>query len=197
MARDPVKSARRAALRARRRDLAATRDARQDDRALAAHVGTLLEDLDLRPGAVVTSYAAVPGEPPTAAVNAFLTAHGIRVLLPITLGDFDLDWHDATDPLATPLGVGAVAGADLVLAPGLAADRTGTRMGQGGGCYDRALARCDATPTIVLLHPGELVGDDDPPLPREPHDRAVDAVLTAEGLVDLGLSRWRSPRAAG
>ena len=197
MARDPVKSARRAALRARRRDLAATRDAGQDDRALAAHVGLLLEDLDLHPGAVVTSYAAVPGEPPTAAVNAFLTAHGIRVLLPITLTDLDLDWHDATDPLATPLGPGAVARADLVLAPGLAADRTGTRMGQGGGCYDRALARCEGTPTVVLLHPGELVGDDDPPLPREPHDRAVDAVLTAEGLVDLGLSRWRSPRGAG
>ena len=132
MARDPVKSARRATLRARRRDLAATRDAGQDDRALAAHVGLLLEDLDLRPGAVVTSYAAMPGEPPTAAVNAFLTAHGIRVLLPITLTDFDLDWHDATDPLATPLGPDAVARADLVLAPGLAVDRTGTRMGQGG-----------------------------------------------------------------
>ena len=197
MARDPAKNARRASLRQRRRDLAATRDTAQDDRALATHVGTLLEHLDLRPGAVVTSYAAVPGEPPTAAVHAFLTAHGIRVLLPITLGDFDLDWHDATDPLAMPLGAGAVAGADLVLAPGLAADRTGTRMGQGGGCYDRALARCDGTPTVVLLHPGELVGDDDPPLPREPHDRAVDAVLTAEGLVDLGLSRWRSRRAAG
>ena len=99
--------------------------------------------------------------------------------------------------LATPLGPGAVARADLVLAPGLAADRTGTRMGQGGGCYDRALARCEGTPTVVLLHPGELVGDDDPPLPREHHDRAVDAVLIAEGLVDLGLSRWRSPRGAG
>ena len=33
----------------------------------------------------------------------------------------------------------AVALADVVLAPGLAVDRTGTRMGQGGGCYDRAL----------------------------------------------------------
>lgn len=197
MARDPVKSARRAALRAHRRELAATRDTGQDDRALADHVRALVEELGLGPGAVVTSYAALPGEPPTAAVNALLTAHGIRVLLPVTLADFDLDWHDATDPLATPLGTGAVASADLVLAPGLAVDRTGTRMGQGGGCYDRALARCEQTPTVVLLHPGELVGGDEPPLPREPHDRAVDAILTAEGLVDLGLSPWRSPRAAG
>ncbi|HWS57135.1 MAG TPA: 5-formyltetrahydrofolate cyclo-ligase, partial [Actinotalea sp.] len=177
--------------------IAAARDTAANDRALAGHVRALVEQLGLAPGAVVTSYAAVPGEPPTAAVNALLAAHGIRVLLPITLGDLDLDWHDAGDPLATPLGTGAVSSADLVLAPGLAVDRTGTRMGQGGGCYDRALSRCEGTPTVVLLHPGELVEDDEPPLPREPHDRTVDAVLTADGLVDLGLSPWWSPRAAG
>lgn len=197
MARDPEKAARRATLRARRRDLAAARDTEHDATALAAHVPALLGELGLRPGAVVTSYASVVGEPPTAAVNAVLEAHGIRVLLPITLPDLDLDWHDAADPALTPLGTGAVALADLVLAPGLAVDRTGTRMGQGGGCYDRALARCrPGTPTVVLLHPGELVTDE-PPLPREPHDRGVDAVLTADGLVDLGLSPWRSPPGAG
>lgn len=198
MARDPVKSARRATLRERRRELAATRDEGQDDRALAAHVLALVDELGLAPGSVVTSYASLPGEPPTAAVNAFLVAHGIRVLLPITLADFDLDWHDSTDPQARPLGPAEVASADLVLAPGLAVDRSGTRMGQGGGCYDRALARCDnGTPVVVLLHPGELTPHDEPPLPREPHDQPVDAVLTAEGLVDLDLSPWRHPRVAG
>jgi 5-formyltetrahydrofolate cyclo-ligase len=198
MARDPVKTARRATLRTRRRDLAAARDTGQDDLALAAHVRTLVDELALRPGSVVTSYAAIAGEPPTAAVNAFLTAHGIRVLLPITLADFDLDWHDAADALERRLGPEAVSAADLVLAPGLAVDRTGTRMGQGGGCYDRVLPRRRAgVPVIVLLHPGELVADDEPPLPREAHDQPVDAVLTAEGVVDLGLSPWRSPPAAG
>ena len=198
MARDPVKTARRATLRARRRDLAAARDTAQDDHALAAHVRTLVDGLALRPGSVVTSYAAIVGEPPTAAVNAFLTAHGIHVLLPITLADFDLDWYDAADALQRPLGPEAVSAADLVLAPGLAVDRTGTRMGQGGGCYDRVLPRRRAgVPVIVLLHPGELVADDEPPLPRESHDQPVDAVLTAEGVVDLGLSPWRSPPAAG
>ncbi|HSF98139.1 MAG TPA: 5-formyltetrahydrofolate cyclo-ligase [Ornithinibacter sp.] len=198
MARDPAKSARRASLRARRRDLAAVRDTAQDDRALADRVRALVEELGLAPGSVVTSYAAMPGEPPTAAVNAFLTAHGIRVLLPITLADFDLDWHDATDPREEALGRTAVASADLVLAPGLAVDRSGTRMGQGGGCYDRVLPRRrTGVPVVVLLHPGELVPVGEPPLPREPHDQPVDAVLTAEGLVDLGVSPWRSPRAGG
>ena len=37
------------------------------------------------------------------------------------------------------LGVDAVATADVVLVPGLAVSTSGDRLGQGGGCYDRAL----------------------------------------------------------
>jgi 5-formyltetrahydrofolate cyclo-ligase len=199
MPRDPVKTARRTALRAHRREVASARDRAADDQALAHHVSRLVEDLGLGPGAVVTSYAAVPGEPPTAALNAALTAHGIRVLLPITLADLDLDWHDAADPGATPLGKDAVHLADLVLAPGLAVDPAGTRLGQGGGCYDKALPRRRAgAPVVLVLHPEELLGHDDEPLPREPHDQPVDAVVTADGLTDLGLSPWRrTPPARG
>ena len=196
MARNPEKSARRAELRARRRALSADRDATADAARLADQVLGLLDDLGLGAGAVVTSYVAVPGEPPTAALNAALQAHGIRVLVPITLPDFDLDWFDATDPTAAPLGTDAVALADVVLAPGLAVDRHGTRMGQGGGCYDRALPRRRrGTAVIVVLHPGELLDRAAPRLPHEPHDQPVDAVLTADGIEDLGLSRWRPPAA--
>jgi 5-formyltetrahydrofolate cyclo-ligase len=199
MPRDPEKSARRTALRARRRELAAARVAADDAVALAAQVTALLDELGLGRGAVVTSYDAVPGEPPTAALNAALAATGIRVLLPITLPDLDLDWYDAADPSSTPLGTDAVSLADVVLAPGLAVDARGTRMGQGGGCYDRALPRRrPGTPVVVLLHPGELVDPGDPPLPRQPHDHPVDAVVTADGLADLGLSPWRrTPPASG
>ncbi len=199
MARNPEKSARRAELRARRRSLSAGRDAMSDAMRLADQVLGLLADLGLGAGAVVTSYEAVPGEPPTAALNAALQAHGIRVLVPITLPDFDLDWSDAADPTAAPLGTDAVALADVVLAPGLAVDRHGTRMGQGGGCYDRALPRRrPGTPVLVVLHPGELLEPTAPRLPHEPHDQPVDAVLTADGVDDLGLSPSRlHPPAAG
>jgi len=198
MARDPEKSARRTELRARRRAVAAARDVALDGARLADHVVGLLDELGLRAGAVVTSYVAVPGEPPTAALNAALAAHGIRVLVPITMPDFDLDWHDAGDATESPLGPDAVALADVVLAPGLAVDHHGTRMGQGGGCYDRALPRRRAgTAVVVVLHPGELVDPPGPPLPRRPYDQPVDAVLTADGLTDLGLSPWRRRPPAG
>ena len=189
-----MKTARRTALREQRRALAATRDVAEDDAALAAHVGDLVASLGLGEGAVVTSYESIPGEPPTTALNAVLTDRGITVLVPITLPDLDLDWHDGADPARKPLGLTAIDQADLVLAPGLAVDRSGTRMGQGGGCYDRALPRRrPGTPVVVVLHPGELVTAADEPLPRAEHDQLVDAVVTADGLTDLGLSPWRPP----
>ena len=173
----------RSTLRARRRHVAAGRDPSADSAALAQQVQPLLDHFGLGPGSSVTSYAAVPGEPPTDGLAAALAARGIRVLLPITLPDLDLDWHEAGDGGRTPLGHDAIAGVDLVIAPGLSVDARGTRMGQGGGCYDKALPRRrPGVPVVVVLHPGELSEE---ALPREAHDVPVDAVLTADGLREL------------
>jgi 5-formyltetrahydrofolate cyclo-ligase len=66
--------------------------------------------------------------------------------------------------------------------PALAVDRTGLRMGRGGGSYDRVLARADRAYSVALLHDGELLEK----VPAEPHDRRVRAVITpTEGLSEL------------
>ena len=79
------------------------------------------------------------------------------------------------------LGRDAIAGCDLVLVPALLVDRSGTRLGKGGGCYDRALSRTTGL-TVALLHDHELVDV----LPAEPHDVRVDAVATPSlGVVRL------------
>lgn len=171
-------------LRARRRELAATRDLTADGAALAEH---LLADPPAGwPGAVpgtgpttVLSYESLPHEPPTAAVNTALQSAGHRVLVPITLPDMRLEWCDLADPDRTPLGIDSPTRADLVLTPALAVDTAGTRLGQGGGCYDRVLPMlAEGTPFVVLLHPGEVT---DEPLPADPHDVPVALVLTADG----------------
>lgn len=170
----------RPALLAARRAIVAGRDREADDRALAGHVLALAADLGLRAGATVAAYEAMRTEPPTAATIDALVAHGIRVLVPITLPDNDLDWCDAGDERRMPAGPGAVSAAGLVLAPGLAADATGTRLGRGGGSYDRALARRGAgARVLVVLHPGEVGAQ---PLPRDAHDLPVDGALTADGV---------------
>lgn len=171
-------------MRARRRELAAARDLTADGAALAEH---LLADPPAGwPGAApgtgpttVLSYESLPHEPPTAAVNTALQSAGHRVLVPITLPDMRLEWCDLADPDRTPLGIDSPTRADLVLTPALAVDTAGTRLGQGGGCYDRVLPMlAEGTPFVVLLHPGEVT---DEPLPADPHDMPVALVLTADG----------------
>jgi 5-formyltetrahydrofolate cyclo-ligase len=175
---------RRRELREARRAIAERRDLEADARSLTAFALDLLATLGVEPPATVLLYESLAVEPPTAMVTNALQQRGFRVLMPITEPDFDLDWFDAADPDRTPLGRDAVSEAAVALVPGLAVDGHATRMGQGGGCYDRVLPRLGAeVPRVVLLHPGE---SHEAPLPRDPHDVPVTHVLDADG--------WRALR---
>lgn len=142
---------------------------------------------DLRRAATVTAYVSVGSEPGTGALLETLTTMGKRVILPVVLPGMDLDWGTWRGPeslvsarygLLEPvdrLGVEAIATADVVVVPGLAVSRTGDRLGQGGGCYDRALARVPVgTPVVCLLYDGEVGLD----VPVDDHDRRVTAAAT-------------------
>ncbi|WP_421739227.1 5-formyltetrahydrofolate cyclo-ligase [Caulobacter sp.] len=66
---------------------------------------------------------------------------------------------------------------DLVVVPLLAFDRQGRRLGQGGGYYDRALEGLKGrgeTFVLGLAYAGQETAN----LPHEPHDQALDAILT-------------------
>ncbi|MBM7518604.1 5-formyltetrahydrofolate cyclo-ligase [Nocardioides nitrophenolicus] len=159
-------------------------------RAVADH---LLASPEVRRAATVAAYVSVGTEPGTTALLDLLVDAGKRVLLPVLLPDNDLDWaayHGPTslaparrgllEPVGDPLGVEAVATADVVLVPGLAVSRTGMRLGRGGGSYDRALGRVPVgTFTCVLLYDDEVLPD----VPAEPHDRPVTAAATPAGVV--------------
>ncbi len=176
------KTALRAELRAARR----ARGPRPDEGpALAARVLALPE---VGSATTVAAYVAGPLEPATAVLVERLLARGMRVLLPVVLPDLDLDWAaddgarrpgtgpGALEPGGPRLGPAAVAGAQVVVVPALAVDRRGRRLGQGGGSYDRALARVAAGALVVaLVHDDELV---EQPVPVQPHDRPVDVVVT-------------------
>jgi len=73
---------------------------------------------------------------------------------------------------------------DLVLAPGVAFDQQGGRLGFGGGYYDRFL------PTTPALRVGvtydECLAD---ALPCGEHDQRMDWVATPSGLLAVELSR--------
>lgn len=66
---------------------------------------------------------------------------------------------------------------DLVIVPLLAFDRDGRRLGQGGGYYDRALEALKARREVFVLGLA-YGGQETANLPHEPHDQALDAILT-------------------
>ncbi len=185
----------------RRRLLAARRERpapvrREAGAALARQALRLPE---LAGAGTVAGYVSVGGEPGTGELIDALRGRGARVLLPVLCPDDDLDWavyegpgslvagpRGLREPAGARLGRDAVLAADAVLLPGLAVDPAGTRLGRGGGSYDRVLARlagAGARPAlVVLLYPEEVVAR----VPREPHDHPVLAVVTPEGARRLG-----------
>ncbi|HET7306012.1 MAG TPA: 5-formyltetrahydrofolate cyclo-ligase [Segeticoccus sp.] len=172
----------RRALRAVRRERATTRDRVDDGGRLAEAVSALWADQGQPP--CVAAYLSLPTEPPTEALLHRLVSAGARVLLPEMLDDRDLDWRavtaaplDGTVEVGPRLGLHTVGQAGLVVVPALAVDGEGTRLGQGGGSYDRALVRRSPDALVVaLLHDGELVPAGR--LPHEPHDARVHVVVT-------------------
>jgi 5-formyltetrahydrofolate cyclo-ligase len=162
-------------------------------RAMADH---LMETPEVRRAGTIAAYVSVSSEPGTGPLLDRLTDAGKRVILPLLQADNDLDWaaydgprdlHTARrgllEPAGAPLGPDALATADVVLVPGLAVGRDGTRLGRGGGSYDRALARVPVGTFVCVLLNSEEVFDS---VPQDDHDRPVGAVATELGVTALG-----------
>jgi 5-formyltetrahydrofolate cyclo-ligase len=173
------------------------------EKALADVLETIPEVQQARCASV---YVARESEPGTDTILERLAARGVRLLLPVLGAGLQRDWAEYSgqgdlvqrapgrprEPGGTPLGAEALADADVIVVPALAVDSTGTRLGQGGGWYDRALAHArQGVLVIALTFPEEVYDADVRPLPREPHDRPVDAVATP-----AGWRRFTTPDAA-
>lgn len=182
MGRDEKLAAEKARLR---RELLATRAARSVPDLEVARAMIRAQVLDRSVGlGRVAGYVPLRTEPGSVELLAALDARGVEVLVPVTLADRDLDWARwSPEGVGERLGVGAIRTAELVLVPALAVAVDGTRLGRGGGSYDRALARCGPAEAVAaLLFAGEVV----PRLPREPWDVPVPAALTPNGWIPLG-----------
>ncbi|MCB7136980.1 5-formyltetrahydrofolate cyclo-ligase [Cellulosimicrobium marinum] len=163
----------------------------------AAAIADVVETIpEVAAATCVASYAARPAEPGTLDLLERLAGRGVRILLPVLGAGLQRDWAEYAgpedlqvrapgrppEPGSDPLGPEAIGLADVVVAPALAVDTRAVRLGQGGGWYDRALehARPDAK-VVAVVFPEEVYDAADRPLPREAHDRPVDAVATPNG----------------
>lgn len=146
----------------------------------------ILEWTGTLPAGVAAVYASRQGEPDTAALITALAEAGWRVLLPVIRRDVDWAWFEGGDrmaagwrgipqPTGPRLGAEALVRATLILVPCLGIGRDGTRLGTGGGWYDRALLhRSPGTPVVAIARDEEIHDT----LPTLPHDVAVDGFIT-------------------
>ncbi|GAA1320860.1 hypothetical protein GCM10009592_00560 [Brachybacterium rhamnosum] len=204
-----VKRRLRRALRGARRaryagDAGARRREEEASRILAAASGIVADVAEEvaradRDPVLVACFRPLPTEADVMPLARALAEAGAGILFPVATGGEELDWvlwdEDETafapspadgfgaEPTGDRLGAGALATTHLVLAPALAVDRSGTRLGHGGGYYDRALAPARVR-VVAVVHPTEVLAAG--ALPREGFDRPVAEVLTAEGLERVG-----------
>ncbi|PFG32306.1 5-formyltetrahydrofolate cyclo-ligase [Sanguibacter antarcticus] len=159
-------------------------------RMFADVVLTIPEVLDAH---CVGLYASRPYEPGTTPLMEELQALGKRILLPVLGAGLQRNWAEYAGPddllqrapgrppePSTPsLGPEALELADVIIAPALAVDSSGNRLGQGGGWYDRALAHARPDVKIIaLVFPEEIYDVTSRPLPQEDHDRPVHGLAT-------------------
>lgn len=164
---------------ARRRIRAMTSEERRDRSARISE--WLARELGPSPG-VVLGFAAMPLEPDWHSSQMETWTIGLprviekglefhRVLRWDALVAGALGNREPVVEAGSTLGEGAVA-----LVPGLAFDAKGGRLGRGGGFYDRFLAGFRGR-KIGVCFACQIVDE----VPREPHDAAVDEVLTENG----------------
>ena len=148
-----------------------------------------LSGFPLDPDATVAGYWPIRDELDIRPIMAQLMDAGQPFCLPVVQGD-DLplelrQWKEGE--ALYPAGFGTLApesGAtvlvpDVVLMPLLGFDGSGTRLGYGGGYYDRTLAGLARRPRLVGFAYEVQQFDH---LPRLAHDIPLDAVVTETGI---------------
>jgi 5-formyltetrahydrofolate cyclo-ligase len=157
----------------------------------AARIADFAPQLPLKPGQIVAGYWPHRDEADPLTLMAALATKGHALALPcIDASKGELvfrRWSEGDDVVLNAYGINeprrereTVAPA-LILVPLLAFDTSGHRLGYGGGYYDRTLAKLRAI-TVGIAYDGQEVQELEP----EPHDRALDMIVTEKGLRVFG-----------
>ena len=203
------KSSEKEALRAKMRAKRQALNPQERDSLAQAAAGLLLQTPVWQQARSVALYVAVRGEMDTGPLLQAAWQSGKQVLLPRCVPRCVLDGPDALrftggpevlrflpcqGPEALAPGAFGISEPqdlacanepevvpDLIVAPGVAFDRRGVRLGQGGGWYDRYFFRPDIAGVLRIgySYAFQLV----PHLPRDPWDLPVDCVCTEQEIL--------------
>jgi 5-formyltetrahydrofolate cyclo-ligase len=155
-------------------------------------VSELFSVPEMKKANVIASYLSYGFEPDTSNINQEIIDSGRKLLLPRMLSDMSLEfipWSGDKNALQTtgqiqePVGEPFTGAIDVMILPALAIDKSGNRLGQGGGSFDRALLKFSGW-SVALINQSELLEN----LPAEAHDKRVAAALTEIGLIRFNLN---------
>ena len=147
----------------------------------------------LREARIVSGYRAVRGEIDIDAAMVLLARSDTTVTVPRVVGDHleFLEWEPEDEGSIGSFGIHEPSSGrpiplrrhDIVLAPLVAFDHQGHRLGQGGGFYDRALgAAGEHRPLVIGIAHGFQQID---AVPTEPWDIPLDAVVTDDNVLEF------------
>ncbi|MFT5202855.1 MAG: 5-formyltetrahydrofolate cyclo-ligase [Candidatus Aldehydirespiratoraceae bacterium] len=147
----------------------------------------------LREATLIAGYRAVRGELDIDAALILLGERGATVTVPRVNGEHleFVRWTEGQVTTPGPFGIPEPEVGDVVplakhavvLAPLVAFDPEGNRLGQGGGFYDRALTGCGNRRPIVIgiAHAFQQVDA----IPSESWDVPIDAVVTEDEVIEF------------
>ncbi|TDL75974.1 5-formyltetrahydrofolate cyclo-ligase [Palleronia sediminis] len=184
-------------------NLAAHKDALRRaamDRRAAAHAAAgpgaadlLVETLAAWPGAPLAAYAAMRSEiDPMPAMRAATGPVGLPVIVARAAPLRFRAWSPGTAMIRGPFGVdipetGGWIVPRVVIVPLLAFDRSGGRLGYGGGFYDRTLAELRARGPVTAIGFAYAAQQVDR-VPTEETDAPLDLIVTEAEAIRPGLA---------
>lgn len=169
-----------------RQRVLAARDAFPDDerrRRGGEIVARCLDLSEVRAAETVMAFWSFGSEVATPPLLTTLHERGVVVALPrIVDGDLEVRSWAPGDPLTEtrfgakePSAGDLLEGVDVVCTPGVAFDRTGHRVGYGGGFYDRLFSRMPDAFRVAIAFDVQVVDD---PVPAASFDLPLDALVT-------------------
>jgi 5-formyltetrahydrofolate cyclo-ligase len=163
-------------------------------RGVMAHLLAAVDKVGIGQGSVVAGYWPIVTELDDRPLLARLDERGVICALPVVVSaGAPLQFRrwrplDELEPgvLGTshPLVTTPEVVPDVVLAPLLAFDGEGYRLGQGGGYYDRTLAAMRSRGAVTAVGVGFAVQRVDA-VPRSANDERLDWILTEEMLMQV------------
>ncbi|UPY39046.1 5-formyltetrahydrofolate cyclo-ligase [Sediminicoccus sp. KRV36] len=148
----------------------------------------ILREAPPQRGALVGGFWPMGSEIDTRPLLDALHARGHAIALPVTppRGQplFFRPWRPGIAMARGPMGTqhpaeGAPVIPDWLIIPLLAFDRSGARLGYGGGYYDRTLALLRHAKAIGVAYSTQEI----PQVPTGPHDIRLTAIATELGLI--------------